>query len=74
MENFWVNLFGMIVVAGIMLVCLLIFGCAPVPVLPEGMVLVPKDDLRIVVENYNLLVKDRKELLELLEWKDKMWF
>jgi hypothetical protein len=44
------------------------------PTIPEGMVLVPKDQLDIVIKNYNQLVGEHRELRECQEWRDKMFF
>ena len=46
----------------------------PTPTIPEGMVLVPKDQLDIVIKNYNQLVDKQKELHQCQEWRDNMFF
>jgi len=46
----------------------------PTPKIPEGMVLVPKDQLGIVIKNYNRLVDKQKEFNQCQEWRDNMFF
>ena len=61
-------------------VVLVLASCASVPVIstpapiPEGMVLVPKEELAIVIKNYNQLVDKLEEFNKCREWQDKMFF
>jgi hypothetical protein len=49
-------------------------SCAALPVVPDGMILVPKSELTEVLEGYNRLAREHQELLKLREWQDKMFF
>jgi hypothetical protein len=64
----------MIKIIGSLVLCLVLAACAPLPVVPDGMILVPKTELTEVLESYSQLVKEHKELLELREYRDSMFF
>jgi len=63
---------AMWLVATVVLV-LFLASCAPLPKIP-GIVCVPEQELRRVMEEYTQQCDQLKELKELQEWKDQMFF
>ena len=55
------------------LVCLL-SACASAPVIPDGMIILPKAEINQVLEKYTQQQEQLQEFEKLRAWRDSMFF